>query len=360
MRGSASFISMDSSKLVAEYSELEDKLSRGGLANDEISRVSKRHAYLRPIVEKIRELDSVVKGIADAHAMIGEGDKELAKLAQDDLESFEKRKPVLEEELRILLIPPDPNDFKNIYMELRPGAGGEESSLFAAELMRAYMRFAETKGWAAEVMEFTPSSGKGCKYASIYIKGEGAYSWLREEGGVHRVQRVPATEASGRVHTSTCTVAVLPEAEEVEITINPKDLQVETCRAGGAGGQNVNKVETAVRIVHIPTGVVVQCRQERSQGQNKEKAMKMLQSKLAHMAEENSGKSIADDRRGQVGTGDRSEKIRTYNFPQNRVTDHRLEQSWHNIDEIMNGELEPMLDALRKQRMAQKLKDYKL
>jgi peptide chain release factor 1 len=340
------------------YDELSGLLGESAVISDHLryQKLSKEHSELSPVVEKIAEYRRIISGIEEAEGLLGSPDHDLRELASSELRELKEKRPALEHELRLMLVPRDPRDEKNVILEIRAGTGGEEAGLFAADLFRMYSKYAEGRGWKVEVMDSSPTGIGGIKEIIASMHGRDAFSRLKYESGVHRVQRVPATEASGRIHTSAATVAVLPEAEEVDLRIDEKDLRVDTYCASGPGGQGVNTTYSAVRIVHVPTGLTVQCQDSRSQIKNREKAMKVLRSRLYELELEAKEKERADTRKSQVGTGDRSERIRTYNFPQNRVTDHRVGLTLHKLDRVMEGELEELLVSLSTHYDAEKLK----
>ncbi len=332
------------------FEEINEKLMDPNIIsdNEQYKNLMKEHKNLSTIVEKFRSYKEQKASFDEAKEMLNDGglDKDFKEIVQEQYDESKASMAVLADELRILLLPKDPNDDKNVIIEIRGGAGGEEAALFANSLYRMYTMYAEMKGFKVEILNLNATELGGIKEVSFSIDGDGAFSRFKFESGVHRVQRVPETESQGRVHTSTVTVAVLPEAEEVELEINPTDLQIDTFRASGAGGQHINKTESAIRIIHKPTGVVVECQDERSQYKNKDKAMKVLRSRLleAKMAEQNS--QIASERKAQVGTGDRSERIRTYNYPQGRISDHRIGYTSYRFEEMLNGNIDELIDAL--------------
>ncbi|MGI6264852.1 MAG: peptide chain release factor 1 [Acutalibacteraceae bacterium] len=332
------------------YREIEQRLCDPAVIGniDEYQSCMKEHRRLEPLVEEYRRYQAAARQGEEARAVLdgGETDRELRQLAEEELADSKTALAQSAERLKILLLPRDPNDERNVIVEIRGGAGGEESALFAASLYRMYTMYAEAHGFRTEMVNANETELGGYKEVSFTVSGEGAYSRLKFESGVHRVQRVPETESGGRIHTSTATVAVLPEADEVEITINPADLQIDTFRSSGAGGQHINKTESAIRITHLPTGLVVECQDERSQFKNKDKAMRVLRSRLLERQQQAQATAIAADRRAQVGTGSRNERIRTYNFPQGRVTDHRIGLTLYKIDAVMNGDLDEIIDAL--------------
>lgn len=352
---------LDKLKKVEErFEDINEKLCRSDVVADleQYKKLMQELKTLTPIVEEYRRCKAAESDAAEAKALLDAGglEHEFKEMVLEELDSARERAAESSERLKVLLLPRDPNDDKNVIVEIRGGAGGEEASLFAGVLYRMYYMYAEAKGWKCEVLNSNPTELGGFKEISFMIEGEGAYSRLKFESGVHRVQRVPETESQGRIHTSTVTVAVLPEAEDVDVEINPADLQIDTYRSGGAGGQHVNKTESAIRITHLPTGTVVECQDERSQYKNKDRAMKILRSRILEAEREKQHDAIAGERRAQVGTGDRSERIRTYNYPQGRVSDHRINLTLYKIEAILNGDLDELIDALITADTAEKLK----
>ncbi len=336
-------------EITARYEDLTRALTDPAIFADpaRYQKVAREHATLKEIVEASHEYTRVTRELEETDTLLrGDADPELHDLAEAERARLVDRQAALERAIETLLLPKDPRDERNVIIEIRAGAGGEEAALFAGDLFRMYARYGERHGWHSEALSSSPTGLGGFKEIVLGIQGRGAYSRLKYESGVHRVQRVPATEASGRIHTSTATVAVLPEAEDVEVVIRPDELRIDTYRAGSAGGQNVNKVETAVRITHLPTDIVIACQDERSQHQNREKAMRILRAHLLERAIEQQRAEIAESRRRQVGTGERSEKIRTYNFPQDRVTDHRIGKTIHNLSSVLDGALDDLIEAL--------------
>jgi peptide chain release factor 1 len=346
-------------QIEARYEELTHALASPEVINDstKYQKTAKAHSELTDVVEKYREYKDLRRGIAESKAVLAdEKDPEMRAYAQEELDNLEIRMHKTEEELKILLLPKDPNDEKDVILEIRAGTGGDEATLFAAEMFRMYTRYAETQGWKVEVLNTSESGVGGLKEVIAMIQGDRVYSHMKYESGVHRVQRVPETEQQGRVHTSAVTVAVLPEAEDVDIKIEPKDLRIDTFCSSGPGGQSVNTTYSAVRITHIPTNTVVSCQDEKSQIKNRDKAMRVLRSRLYEMEMQKQQEALAKERKTMVGSGDRSEKIRTYNFPQNRVTDHRIGLTIHQLSDVMDGKLRPLIEALVTHYQAEKLK----
>ena len=347
--------------LADKYKDLNEKIADPDIIADQAkwTELMKEHAHIEPIIQHYNEYKNAVQSIEESKEMLADKDidKEFKELCEAELAEQTERRDKLEEELKILLLPKDPNDEKNVIVEIRAGAGGSEAALFAGDLFRMFSRYAERHRWKTEIIDSNIPDIGGIKEITFSIEGNGAYSRLKYESGVHRVQRIPSTESSGRIHTSTATVAVLPEAEDVEIDINPNDLRIDVYRSSGNGGQCVNTTDSAVRITHEPTGLVVTCQDEKSQLKNKEKAMKVHKARLYDIEMQTQQSAIAQDRKSQVGTGDRSERIRTYNFPQGRVTDHRIGMTVHQLDAFLDGEIDEMIDALITSDQAEKLKE---
>lgn len=346
--------------VIEKYEELSMKVSDPDIiANQSVwQKYAKEMGEMEPLVKKYTEYRKAKETLAQARELLADPDDEIKEMAKMEIAETEEAIEDIEAELKILMIPKDPNDEKNVILEVRAGTGGDEAALFGADLMRMYMRYAERKGWKTELIELNDTTIGGVKEAVVLIKGKGAYSRLKYESGAHRVQRVPETESSGRVHTSAATVAVLPEVDDVEVNLNPNDVRVDVYRASGNGGQCVNTTDSAVRLTHLPTGLVVTCQDEKSQLKNKEKAFKVLKSRLYDMMQAEQHKEISDARKSQVGSGDRSERIRTYNFPQGRISDHRIGLTIYKLDAFLDGDIDEVVDALIAEDQAQKMKDF--
>ena len=347
-------------KLKEKYLELSKQINEPEVMNDRQlwQKLVKEHSNLLPIIEKYDEYKATLNNINESKLILEESsDEELRELAKEELKDNSQKLEIIENEIKILLLPQDPNDQKNVIVEIRAGAGGEEAALFAGDLYRMYSHYAESRHWKTEILNLNESDIGGFKEIVFMINGKGAYSRLKYESGVHRVQRVPETESSGRIHTSTVTVAILQEAEDVDVEINQNDLRIDVFRSSGNGGQSVNTTDSAVRVTHIPTGIVISCQDEKSQLKNKDKALKILRAKLYELELERQQKELSQSRKSQIGTGDRSERIRTYNFPQGRVTDHRVNLTLHRLDSVLNGDLDEIIDTLITSAQAEKLKN---
>jgi peptide chain release factor 1 len=340
------------------YEQLEKELARPEIIRDQkiYKRYSKEHSHLYPIIDSFRKYTAIQEEIQKNRSLLDDPDQEIRKLAREDIETSRSELLKIEQDIRLLLLPKDPNDEKNIILEIRAGTGGEEAALFAADLLRGYMKYAESKRWKTDILSRSITGIGGFKEVIVLIEGENVYSRLKYESGVHRVQRVPETEAQGRIHTSTVTIAVLPEAEELDIEINNEDLRIDTFRSSGHGGQHVNTTESAIRITHLPTGLVVTCQDEKSQHKNKAKAMKVLRSRLLDLQQEEQRSKISEERRNMVGSGDRSERIRTYNFPQGRVSDHRIGLTLYKLENVLQGQFDLVIDPLNTHFQAESLK----
>ena len=347
-------------EIESNYKDLEKQLSQPEVYQDRqrYAELARSHAELAEVVASTREYREALKEAQEAKELLGEEhDSDMQQFLRDSLQEAESRSEELERKIKLLLIPSDPRDSKDVIMEIRAGAGGEEAGLFAGDLYRMYTHYADSRGWQSETLSSSPSDLGGFKEILFSVRGKGAYSKLKYESGVHRVQRIPVTESGGRIHTSTATVAVLPEAEEVEVTIDPSDLRIDVFRSTGPGGQSVNTTDSAVRVTHEPTGVVVSCQDEKSQLQNREKALRILRARLLRMEQERQQREQAEERRSQVGTGDRSERIRTYNYPQGRVSDHRIGLTLYRLEEILDGDIEEIIETLASADRAEKLKE---